>query len=149
MISRLLRKYIHAALVLYWIVLLTATSIPMDAVKVPGDVDKIEHFGAYLVLTLLMYFSFRIQKKYVRLKKYAGRITFITASVYGILDEVHQLFIPGRFYDIYDILADIAGVLIGLGLIELIKRKTGLFEKLGISDKITDVDKTGIRTENR
>ena len=38
------------------------------------------------------------------------------ASLYGISDEVHQLFVPGRTFSIQDMMADGLGALAGQGL---------------------------------
>jgi len=44
----------------------------------------------------------------------------IIAVLYGILDEIHQLFIPGRFFTIPDILTDSAGILSAAALYSLL-----------------------------
>jgi len=41
-------------------------------------------------------------------------------AVYGILDEVHQRFVPGRSADVFDVIADITGGLIGIGLLYIV-----------------------------
>jgi VanZ family protein len=38
-------------------------------------------------------------------------LTLAIAVGYGASDELHQLFVPGRFADAYDLLADFAGAL--------------------------------------
>ena len=38
----------------------------------------------------------------------------VLVSVYGILDELHQRFVPGRTMDGFDVLADVAGGLLGI-----------------------------------
>jgi VanZ family protein len=47
-------------------------------------------------------------------KKNAFRISLLTSIVYGVLDEVHQRFTPGRTSTIRDVLFDTMGALIGL-----------------------------------
>ncbi len=51
-----------------------------------------------------------------------GRITgrvagsaLAIATVYGVTDEVHQMFVPGRVADINDVIADAAGALLAVG----------------------------------
>ena len=34
--------------------------------------------------------------------------------LYGLTDEFHQMFVPGRVADVYDLLADTVGAIIGL-----------------------------------
>jgi len=35
-------------------------------------------------------------------------------TLYGILDEFHQRFVPGRTADVFDVMADVAGGLLGI-----------------------------------
>lgn len=37
-------------------------------------------------------------------------LVIITAIVYGVLDEFHQYFVPGRFFSVYDIVLNILGI---------------------------------------
>ncbi len=47
----------------------------------------------------------------------SGKITLLAAvflvSLFGILDEFHQSFIPTRTASVYDVLADFAGAVLG------------------------------------
>jgi VanZ family protein len=49
------------------------------------------------------------------------------AAVYGLSDEVHQLFVPQRQFDLKDVAADVTGAGIGAGVLWLwgILRRTG------------------------
>lgn len=49
--------------------------------------------------------------------------------VYGVLDEIHQRFVPGRSFDVYDMIADAAGGLTFLIVFELFRRKHLLKEE--------------------
>lgn len=44
-------------------------------------------------------------------------LTFLLCVAYAVLDEVHQMFVPDRFADYRDVLADAAGA--GMGLLGL------------------------------
>ncbi|MDH3980911.1 MAG: VanZ family protein, partial [Gammaproteobacteria bacterium] len=52
------------------------------------------------------------------------KITALTA-LYGVLDEFHQSFVPGRNADVLDVLADASGALLGAGLLFFTVRKLG------------------------
>lgn len=70
--------------------------------------DKFIHFLLFTGFGLLLNLSFRF---YI-LKNW--RIYLFSASVgtiYGILDEIHQSFVPGRSATVGDLYADIAGIL--------------------------------------
>jgi VanZ family protein len=41
------------------------------------------------------------------------------ASLYGVSDEVHQAFVPGRNADVFDWVADTTGALLAAGIIHL------------------------------
>ena len=50
----------------------------------------------------------------------------LISSLYGVTDEYHQLFVPGRDFDVLDIVADAIGSIVGasaLGAWGIIKRR--------------------------
>lgn len=67
--------------------------------------DKIKHAILYLGLSILTYRTIN-QTKY---KKHAYLIAIIFATLYGISDEIHQHFVPGRIYSIGDMIANAVG----------------------------------------
>ena len=115
------KKYlVYLPLILYWILILILTSLP--GVDVPNIQisDKIEHLLAYGGLGFLLNLSLRIQNKFPIVKKYPAWFTILIVSSYGALDELHQLFIPGRTCDILDWSADTIGVIIGVIIMTLL-----------------------------
>ncbi|MGE5432943.1 MAG: VanZ family protein [Syntrophomonadaceae bacterium] len=116
---------IYVPLVLYWIVLFIATTLPGNDVPNLGVSDKIEHFAAYAVLSVLLCFTYYFQKKFRLLSSRPFLMTILTVSVYGALDELHQLLVPGRSCDIRDLAADVTGALLGLLLVFVIKQFSG------------------------
>ena len=73
-------------------------------------VRKAAHFLVFLVLSFCLTNTFRYiwaNKKKVIL------ISFGIASVYGILDEFHQYFVPGRVFAVTDMVINAAGALTG------------------------------------
>jgi VanZ family protein len=115
------KKYlVYLPLILYWLLILTLTSLPgMDVPNVPIN-DKIEHLLAYGGLGFLLNLSLRIQNKFTLVKKYPAWFSVLIVSTYGALDELHQLFIPGRSCDILDWTADTVGVIIGVTIMTLL-----------------------------
>lgn len=73
--------------------------------------DKIEHFGAYGLLSVLLYLNLYFQEKIVIINKFPATFTVLLASIYGLLDELHQLLVPGRSAEFLDWLADFSGSL--------------------------------------
>ena len=41
------------------------------------------------------------------------RSAIAIASLYGVTDEYHQLFVPGREFDVLDLVADTIGSIVG------------------------------------
>jgi VanZ family protein len=82
--------------------------------------DKILHalayFGYGTCLTAFYVVNFQNWSKRALL---IGIILF--GALYGVSDEFHQYFVPGRDCDIFDWLADLTGILISISLFKFIK----------------------------
>ncbi len=83
----------------------------------PKYFDKIVHACVYIVLAYL--FSVAFRKSGVR--KYLFAAALISATLYGITDEIHQLFVAGRDASIGDVIADFTGAFLGSFLAFLLK----------------------------
>lgn len=81
--------------------------------------DKIEHLLAYFGLSVLLGLSLFTQNKSKILKKSYYLFSIVFVALYGAMDEIHQLFVPGRSCDINDWIADISGAIIGSVVIYL------------------------------
>ncbi len=71
------------------------------------ELDKIGHAAFYCVLTVLLYRSMRA----IEWEKFSSfAFSLVVASSYGILLEIVQYtFFPGRYFEVYDIVANIIG----------------------------------------
>jgi VanZ family protein len=100
-------------------VLSSQSTLPQ--IKGPFGFDKLQHFAAYMALAVAVSLWFSRES---RLKR--PRLVFVicaaVASVYGIIDEFHQYFVPGRACDIWDWVADSLGGAAGAGAILLAAR---------------------------
>jgi VanZ family protein len=112
---------VYFPLTLYWIVLFTATTLPGKDLPDLGISDKIEHFSAFFILAVLINLTLIYQRKSYLLFRYAIIATIIITLSYGAIDEIHQLFIPGRSADFRDWLADSSGVIMGVFFLNLLK----------------------------
>ena len=72
--------------------------------------DKLGHFILYGALSLLTVFAFNY--KYVLIKDYRIPLGAIIVLLLAIAEEVTQLFLSKRTFDMVDISADIAGIFI-------------------------------------
>lgn len=108
------RKITIVLLALYWPTLFVFAHIPIPQVVREAEVsDKGLHFFAYLVLTYLVWYAIRGQKK-VNWRGIGPWCILAGLAVYGVLDEWTQSFVAGRTCDARDFVADMAGTLVGL-----------------------------------
>ncbi len=75
----------------------------------PGYFDKLAHTLIYMPLAFLFFVSLRKSG----LNKYIFLISFLLAGIYGITDELHQSFVPGRDAAAADVVADFFGAILG------------------------------------
>ncbi|MFA7288065.1 MAG: VanZ family protein [Melioribacteraceae bacterium] len=112
------KKYlILSILVSYWLVLIIGTSLPSTSLPSFKVGDKIIHFIAYFGLGLV-FAAYRLL--YFENIKRNVFIIILLIVLYALIDEVHQIFIPGRSCELYDFLADITGGFIGFAIAYLI-----------------------------
>ncbi len=114
--------FVYLPLILYWILLFTLTSLPSQSVPSVGVNDKLEHMLAYFGLSFLLYLALVFQKRSIMLRNNAVLFTLLIIFVYSILDEVHQLIVPGRSCEFLDFLADMVGGIVGLLVIKFVIR---------------------------
>jgi VanZ family protein len=92
------------------------SSLPGSAV--PGTYGSLAHFIEYAVLGALLLLSL---PRAVR--PWATLATAVAiASFYGITDEFHQSFVPGRVPDVADWAVDTAGALAAVLVLEGVRR---------------------------
>ena len=84
--------------------------------KISPPVRSLAHAFEFFVLALLvgaLVYTFAF--KSVFLKQIS--ITLTACVLCACADEIHQYFVPGRTADILDILVDVAGALVGCGIL--------------------------------
>jgi len=88
--------------------------------------DKVIHLLEFAVLGFLLSFGFFLSLKYhLKVKAY---LTFLSGTLLGALDELHQYFVPARSTEILDWMVDVLGILVGLLVfISLFRRAKGKF----------------------
>lgn len=77
--------------------------------QVPGRFGSLGHFLGYLVLGLLSFMALRADNP----AGAAFALAVLLCSAYGVSDEFHQSFVPGRTPDIVDWGVDTLGAAVG------------------------------------
>ena len=77
--------------------------------------DKLLHACAFGSLAFTLSYWFAADKWLTKPFRYFVVVCLITAC-YGISDEIHQIFVPGRDASIYDWFADCAGAVLAVCL---------------------------------
>ncbi|MEE9431907.1 MAG: VanZ family protein [Melioribacteraceae bacterium] len=121
-------KVLVIPLIIYWLIILIGTSLPADSFADTIELsDKVKHFVAYLGLAVILGMNLHFQERWKTVRNYYIIITFFICVSYGVVDELHQMFIPNRFAELLDWVADTLGALVGIlsvsFFIEKIKKK--------------------------
>jgi VanZ family protein len=108
---------------LAWMGLIFALSARSTLPRTPGLTADLQailgHFGAYGVLALLLWWALGVADLP------PGRrlaLAFAGAVAYGVSDEVHQSFVPGRDTSVFDLVVDAIGAACALGALTLLVR---------------------------
>ena len=107
------KKYVAwAAFTVYCVIIFVGSSIPGDRIDIDGPgIDKLIHTIEYSILSLLLFLSLRLS---TTIKTNAVFwVSAIGSSLYGLSDEIHQLLVPFREFDVLDIICNTSGSIIG------------------------------------
>ena len=113
------RKLFTIVLVFYWLGIFVATHIPVPGwTRKMGMSDKTMHFAAYLILTLLLWFSINFEQK-ANWKKLWPWLLSVIILLYGFADELLQHFTK-RSIDFADFVANALGLAAAMAVITLL-----------------------------
>jgi VanZ family protein len=115
------------------IVIFYASNIKSTAEATLSNFSVIYHFGVFFLFSFFLFLT--IKKEKTNLKTVL--IVFLISIVYAFLDEIHQLFVLGRFANIKNILIDGIGSLAAIFLVSQIER----FSKFKIQKNLKNVCK--------
>lgn len=119
--------FIYLPLIIHWLTIFVLTSLPSDQLPSVEVSDKVNHFLAFFVLGFFLNLALKYQNKFPTLKRNVILITILIASFYGLLDELHQLLVPGRSAEVLDWIADFVGAVTGSLLAEFIYNRYNIF----------------------
>lgn len=82
-----------------------------DLKQLPAVSDIFAHGTVYGLLGMLLYFSFKHRRRFKAV---------LISCLYGISDEIHQSFIPGRTPEVKDLIVDTVAAFLAVTLIGII-----------------------------
>ncbi|MBW1728102.1 MAG: VanZ family protein [Deltaproteobacteria bacterium] len=122
--SRLHKFFIYwFPIIIYCVLIFIQSSYP--SIKHTPELpyfDKVLHCVAYALLGALFLRAFKTSqiKNNVKLM---WILSVILSSLYGISDEIHQYFVPYRYAELMDVLADTLGSIMGVYIYQAIAGK--------------------------
>jgi len=118
-------KYLRIIVPLvYMLLIFIGSSFPGNNLVMKGifHYDKLLHLLEYSVFGVIISWAV-IRNDHVNgIYRKIGLVLLIGWG-YGILDEIHQSFVPARSMDIHDFAADAIGVILGFGIYILLMNK--------------------------
>lgn len=119
---KLLRRHktVLQTLGMYWPAIFALTHIPAKYIGriSTGTSDKVMHSMAYFVLVFLVWFAV---SPYQKPQWKRRKVWFVLMAIigYAAFDEFLQSFIPGRSADVWDFVADMGGLILGMGVLSV------------------------------
>jgi VanZ family protein len=108
------------AAIIFWLSSLST----LPNIKTPIiSADKLAHITVYFVFCWFSRRALFFQTALLISKRWSLVGAFLLTCVYGYLDEVHQLYVPGRSYDYYDMLADAIGAVLYVIIFIILDRR--------------------------
>lgn len=108
-------------LIAIFIFYMSSKTFPLGPIKPASYLSYVYHFGVYFVFAFFLLISItrgNIKNKYLIL------IAMLVAIGYGISDELHQFFVPGRACCFEDVLTNSTGIFLA-----------GVFYLMGLNGK--------------
>jgi VanZ family protein len=104
--------WLWGPVIIYMVIIFVESSI--SDVSLPANVsDKSAHLTGYLIMGVLAVRAVHGGLP-ARVTASGALIAMLITIGYGASDELHQWFVPGRTADVFDLLADAVGGVIGL-----------------------------------
>jgi VanZ family protein len=111
--------YIIMTFIIALVIFLASSITSFPIIEKTGiDLSIFYHFGVFFMLTFFLTLSL-INRK---ISNKTIIIILLISIIYALFDEVHQLFVPGRFCNIKDMSIDFAGSLVSVLVIKIIEK---------------------------
>lgn len=97
-----------------WLTMIFVLSAQPALPSPPGVNDKQAHAFTYGVLAVLLLMGL-VEWRWRAVTRRVLLTAFLLAVAYGVSDELHQRFVPGRTPEVADIVADAVGAALAMG----------------------------------
>lgn len=120
------KPYARYFLVIWFLAIISVSSVPrIPTLKIHTAhfemrLDYLIHFCEYGFLAFMAFLTFADKDFRLKLRKYI--IIAAGLVLLAVLDELHQKLIPGRAYNIRDILSNISGIVAAAGFCGVVFR---------------------------
>lgn len=118
-----LLQYKNTLKIFFWLWILfiaivsSLPNIPTQEINIwdePFRLDYLEHFGVFYILSAI-YVAWKADKKSIfSFRKHFSSLLLL--GIFAILDEIHQIWIPGRAYNPLDLIYNLLGLIAGIFL---------------------------------
>lgn len=110
------RVYLYGLPAMAWAAFLMVTALapslgPIDDIDIVSHQDKLVHFVQYFILAFLTFFA--LVRGTRRERGWQLHATIAAVIAYGVLLEVLQAVVPERDMSVYDVIANVAGAVVG------------------------------------
>jgi len=99
--------FVYAVIIFYFSSL---PRIPPEILRIIPE-TLILHVIEYAIFTFLLFRAFANSKN-ITLKNNTILLSITIATVYGMMNEFYQNFVPGRIYSVFDMIANFIGSLL-------------------------------------
>ena len=115
------------ALFILFITLIPGQYIPPASIWDFASFDKVVHFGVFAILIVLLALGFIKQYRFNIFRSKAITIAFSISIPYGIfLEMIQGLWLDDRYFDVYDVIANAIGCILGIIIFKFVRHKLQL-----------------------
>jgi len=107
--------------ILWALLIFVGSSIPsrvFPTLKI-FDIDKLIHVSIFFVFGILVYRSLAVPVIELSFRWSRAILAVAVVMVYGVIDEFHQSFVPGRTPDVWDATSDMVGGMLAIFIVYL------------------------------
>ena len=128
------RAYLFSTflIIFYPMVLFIVIIMMLDPSEKAIALDKLTHYGSFSLLSYFIYFILSYQDKIWFLKKHRTVLTILFALFIGASIEIVQLYMPNRSSSIFDMIADLCGILFTVLIIKYSPKSIKKLKRFGI-----------------